>query len=577
MSGAVAGSREAGAFLLDAYAARSCPLKTSYAFAPSLVAPGVAPPDPPFFRDAAAIEADIVVRLRAADATLVDLRSAAGQSSSEARAACLRAMSDGVDIIVGGLLPADAEHHRAGRPSLLIRCPATGRGYRPVQIKFHRTLESAPPDEPPLTASALGAPRSLLEIPGRAFRWRTRLNAALQVAHYRRLLEACGFASPEPWAGLIGIDLVDTTPAAERHTVEPVICWLDLARPQVPPDPRSVAVPADAGPISTLDRYDHEHARRVRLAHAALAGEPAPLPILGPECRGCVWRAHCRARLDADDLSLRLTKSPFDVTEVAALRDLGVRTVADLALADLDRLRAAYLPRASHRDDAESRLLRAHRRAGMLHAGVELERTDDAPLDLPRHALEIDVDIETSADDRVYLWGFWVDDPDAGTPVYRAFSAFRELDAAGEAALAASALGWLRETTRGRDAAVYHYSDYETIRIERLASRLPADLAAWVAEAVPARFVDLFALVRDHYLGANGLGLKVVSAVTGFAWRDEEPGGLNSQLWFAAAVGDPDPDVRESARVRVLEYNEDDVRATWHLRRWLREQEDARA
>ena len=79
-----------------------------------------------------------------------------------------------------------------------------------------------------------------------------------------------------------------------------------------------------------------------------------------------------------------------------------------------------------------------------MHAGVELERTDDEPLDLPRHPLEIDIDIETSADDRVYLWGFWVDDADAGPPVYREFSAFRALDEAGEAALAASALGWLR-------------------------------------------------------------------------------------------------------------------------------------
>ena len=98
--------------------------------------------------------------------------------------------------------------------------------------------------------------------------------------------------------------------------------------------------------------------------------------------------------------------------------------------------------------------------------------------------------------------------------------------------------------------------------------------SGWAAEATASLFVDLFALVRAHYLGANGLGLKVVaSAVTGFAWRDEDPGGLNSQSWFADAVGHADAGVRELARVRVLEYNEDDVRATWHLRRWLREQE----
>ena len=44
------------------------------------------------------------------------------------------------------------------------------------------------------------------------------------------------------------------------------------------------------------------------------------------------------------------------------------------------------------------------------------------------------------------------------------------------------------------------------------------------------------------------------------------------QGWFADAVHAPGPAERDQARVRVLEYNEDDVRATWHLRRWLREQ-----
>jgi len=256
------------------------------------------------------------------------------------------------------------------------------------------------------------------------------------------------------------------------------------------------------------------------------------------------------------------------------LRRRGVSTVRELARADLVALLAEYLPRTAHRPGAEDRLRRAFRRAQLMDAGIELERQTEGPLDLPRHELEIDIDLETSADDRVYLWGFRVDDPRrGGAPVYHEFSSFTALDDAGERALAASALTWLRETTAGRDAAVYHYSDYETLRIARLVPHLGEDLAAWAGPFVTDAFVDLFAVVKRHFFGANGLGLKVVaSAVTGFAWRDEDPGGLNSQRWFAEAIGDEDPRVRELARVRVLEYNEDDVRATWHLRRWLREQ-----
>ena len=48
---------------------------------------------------------------------------------------------------MGGLLPADTEHHRVGRPSLLIRCSATGRGYHPVQIKFHKVMETRPVED----------------------------------------------------------------------------------------------------------------------------------------------------------------------------------------------------------------------------------------------------------------------------------------------------------------------------------------------------------------------------------------------------------------------------------------------
>jgi predicted RecB family nuclease len=58
----------------------------------------------------------------------------------------------------------------------------------------------------------------------------------------------------------------------------------------------------------------------------------------------------------------------------------------------------------------------------------------------------------------------------------------------------------------------------------------------------------------------------------GFSWRDDDPGGLNSQLWFAEAVHGATNEVRAQARRRVLEYNEDDVTATNQVRAWLRAQ-----
>ena len=558
------------AFVLDAYAARSCPLRTVHAFTPGLTPPLAERPIPPFFRDAGAIESDVLAQVLQGEG-VVDLRPLADGPHDVAVAACLDALASGAEVVMGGRLPRDVSGHRTGRPTLLVRTRGDGAGYHPVQVKFHRVLESAPEDADPQVVSSLDSPRTPVAVARRSFRWSTRLNAALQLAHYWRLLEATGFAAEHPWAGVVGIDRIDLP----GHRAEPVITWLDLDAARVPPEPGSVEVPSDAAPISTLHRYDRALDYRVDLASAASNGAPLPmLPPITSECRGCVWLPHCTTLLDPDDVSLRLQKSPLDAHEVAVLRDLGISTVHDLAAVDLDDLLARCLPRVSHRDGAEHRLRRVFRRAAMMAAGRELERLTPAPIELPRHDLEIDIDIETSSDDRVYLWGFLVDDPARGRPTYHHVSMFGDLDDTDEAELAWLAFVWLRDLTDGRDAAFYHYSDYEVLRVNRLAARLAdADVADWARAATSGAFVDLFEVVRTHYLGANGLGLKVVAhAATGFDWRDPDPGGLNSQTWFSDAVHLADADARSDARMRVLEYNEDDVRATWHLRRWLRKQ-----
>src|ERR1035437_6691130 len=90
--------------------------------------------------------------------------------------------------------------------------------------------------------------------------------------------------------------------------------------------------------------------------------------------------------------------------------------------------------------------------------------------------------------------------------------------------------------------------------------------------ASPAAFFDLFEVVRGHFFGTYGLGLKQVAhAGSGFSWRDDNPGGLNSQSWFADAVHAETEAVRAGLTQRVLDYNEGDVRATYALRRWLRD------
>ncbi|MCB0912570.1 MAG: TM0106 family RecB-like putative nuclease [Propionibacteriaceae bacterium] len=554
-------------FTLDPYAARSCALKVHHAFHPGMVRPDV-PLAQSRFPGSAEFAASVYARILAGHASVADLRGLAGRPSEEQEQACLAALAEGTDVVIGGLLPRDWDGHRAGRPDLLIRDPAGG--YVPGLVRHQRVVDVRR-DDLPYTWSELGDLPHRRSGTGWRYRWHWRWANSLQLAHLWRLLGPIGQQSASgPWGVIVGND--EVAPGGPRAT------WLDLAEPAAPPAPAQVA-PGSAGtdhvpPVSALDRYDHEFALRVDLAERAAAADPDDPPLLHPvvsyECNYCPWWSLCRDQLDDDDLSLRISKSPLDHHEISALRAAGVTTVGELARSDVDALLPGYLPRVAHRPGAEDRLRLAQRRSRLLAEGVQLERTTGGPIAVPSAPLEVDIDVETSRDDRVYLWGFWISDGNGGGR-YQEFSSFTELDDAGERALARRAMVWLQELVADSDALVFHYSDYEVVRLQRLAAA-DDDLMQWAVHFADTHFVDLFQAVRQHFFGAGGLGLKVVaSAGAGFHWRDDDPGGLNSMRWFEEAVHATTEQERARARTRVLEYNEDDVKATWQLRRWLRE------
>jgi predicted RecB family nuclease len=384
------------------------------------------------------------------------------------------------------------------------------------------------------------------------------------------MLTACGFGTTEPLVGVIGTDdLFDG----------PVLAWADLRQLQV----RAFSRSSQEGwrPRSLLERYDHEHAFRIKIAAVAqlqtgrLDQDPELLvrPIVNKECPRCQWWDRCLPQLDPDDVSLRIDKAPLDMREIATLRRHGITTITDLVDAELDQLLEWYLPEVGHRGGAEGRIRVAARRARMLLEGTSFDRETIGPIEVPEADVEIDLDIESSADGRVYLWGFLVQRAGDSDAVYADFSRFDDLDDQGEAALAADAFTWLRSVVDSAPSvAVFHYSGYEVAKIAELARREQDELLDWAAGYAEEHFVDLLEIVKAHYFGVSGLGLKLMARHVGFSWRDEDPGGLNSQLWFADAVHGETPEVRARARRRVLEYNEDDVTATNQVRAWLRSQ-----
>ncbi len=561
-------------FVLDAYAARSCPVKTHNAFNPRLDKPA-APLDESLresfdggrdFRD---LTLNAIVHR---NPDTVDLREQwlGGAGWTELETACVAAMEDGAPIIIGGVLPLDLEAHRSGRPDLLVRganAPDGRPGYLPVRIKPYLVLEKQTGGAD-LEYSTLHNLHKRDALSGLRYRTR-REGALLELSHHWRLLEASGHASSERLAGVIGTDRLP------REGNGTVVTWVNLDHRFI----RTFSRTASSGHRlrSALERYDHEHGFRVHVAEQAeaLGQNPDLAPVVRPirirECEWCAWWDTCRKQMDDDDLSLRISKAPLDVRELQALVSLGIRTVHELAGADVEEILPAYLPLTSHRDRSASRLRQAARRARMLADGVTLERLSEEPIGVPRAEVEIDFDIETAEGDITYLWGALVTNRSTGEQYFHHESSFDALSPATEVELAASFARWLLEMVEKHPGLrVYHYSDYETVHMRRLAERSqdPDLLAA--CDLFRAHFVDLFGYVRDSMVAVDGLGLKVVATEgAGFAWRDEEPNGLASQTWYQNALDSRDHTQRSAARTRVLQYNEDDVRATYAVREWL--------
>lgn len=477
-------------------------------------------------------------------------------------------LAAGCELILLPRLASDDEGRRSAAVHALVR---VGRvddrfTYAPLLIKNHEVVEVAS------TRRTLEGSLERLHPSEAAFHDGVGTRSAvpmtrsgLSLAQATRVLGALGHADPSARGGVI-----------DRHRR---LWWFDLV--------------GDSYPRFNLTTYDKLYQVRlnVLVAHDEWATNGGPFPTAPywhRDCPVCPYSQYCEEQLEErDDVSLvRFTT----IDQQLLLREHGLETRSQLARLDPDRARRArnktinplehhareeFLGRTIAKLDDLIYRARVHER------GTSLRIVDAERMGCVRAAVEVDVDME-SYEDATYLWGAYVtlNQPTSGvTAGYRVFVEWGELTHDAEAAIFSRFWSWLNQLRhiceeQERSFAAYcFWAQAEDGAMNRAVNPplkdgpTSLDLATF-RRTNPSQWIDLHEQAKRQIQTEGPLGLKQLAMAAGFRWRDPNPSGEASILWYEESTRDESPQAL-SARTRLLEYNEDDCRATKALRDWL--------
>jgi uncharacterized protein len=113
---------------------------------------------------------------------------------------------------------------------------------------------------------------------------------------------------------------------------------------------------------------------------------------------------------------------------------------------------------------------------------------------------------------------------------------------------------------------IYHWHNYENWHMKRLAER--HNLVEEADRSVLSHMVDLHRMsTRAFAFPTYTNGLKDIASFLGFKWRHVDINALDAIAYYLKYQTDPDGH-REKI-LAVIDYNEDDCRATKTIKDWL--------
>ena len=276
-------------------------------------------------------------------------------------------------------------------------------------------------------------------------------------------------------------------------------------------------------------------------------------------CGLCRWYSSCYAIAKANQhLSLLPGVTP---ARYQVLQGLGVSTVKALATTSITTLETVVIPeiassllQQAQSTDQNRAILRQPFAA--THTSNFFKKANI----LSTASVELYFDIEAEPELQLdYLLGVLIVDRSNKTETFHAFLAENPQ---------AEASIWqqfLDLVALYPDAPIFHFSDYEVETVKRL-FKLYKSCTHQQVRHLLSRFVDVHQQVMEIVtLPVESYSLKHLARWLGFEWRDAGITGQECVCLYDQWLETGD----RSLLALILRYNEDDCRATHHLKNWL--------
>lgn len=344
------------------------------------------------------------------------------------------------------------------------------------------------------------------------------------------------------------VDIKSSNSLKREHKLQLVLYALLLEKIQTR-RPKEACIINRAGEriCFEIDDFTEQFECTLKEIEGVLENPKPPLPFLTKKCLESPWGSECiRLAEECDDIALLYRVSR---RVIGPLREAGIKTLEDVRRMNPKDV-AECVPYLTEKSlermkmQAESLktkkwFLRKHQRISDAEYKIYFDIEGD-----PLYGCE-------------YLFGFLVESPEVGVE-YVHFLAERPED---EEKMWNQFLEWVE--TLPKNYIVFHFASYEKGRITMLSNR-------YGGSAALNRFYDNLFDIYDVITSCLVLpvyfyGLKDIAKLLGFEWRHKKAGGAQSIFWYEDWLIKKDRKILKD----IVQYNEDDVRATKFMKEWL--------